>query len=113
MNSTKSSWSDININEYQQLLKIPDTLSPLDKTRKVLSICSGKTVSQIKKLSVSEFYALADLCTFVNTPIPQRLHQFFTIKDIKFGIIPNLNDLTIGELYDLENFINNIPSTIS
>ena len=39
-----------------------------------------------------------------------KFHERFKIKDLEFGFIPNLEDISFGEYVDLENYLQDVSS---
>ena len=105
--------SGITLQQYQKYLKIMDGKEDLEDNEfmnlKVLEIFCGVTMKQAYNLPLSEFSFIINHIVDVfkeDTP----LQRDFTLTDPKgdsvtFGFIPNLDDITLGEFVDLDNYI--------
>lgn len=107
--------SGITLQQYQKYLKIMDGKEDLEDNEfmnlKVLEIFCGVTMKQAYNLPLSEFSFIINHIVDVfkeDTP----LQRDFTLTDPKgdsvtFGFIPNLDEITLGEFVDLDNYIGN------
>lgn len=105
--------SGITLQQYQKYLKIMDGKEDLEDNEfmnlKVLEIFCGVTMKQAYNLPLSEFSFIINHIVDVfkeDTP----LQRDFTLTDPKgdsvtFGFIPKLDDITLGEFVDLDNYI--------
>ena len=105
--------SGITLQQYQKYLKIMDGKEDLEDNEfmnlKVLEIFCGVTMKQAYNLPLSEFSFIINHIVDVfkeDTP----LQRDFTLTDPKgdsvtFGFIPNLDEITLGEFVDLDNYI--------
>ena len=88
--------------EYNSLGEI----SASDKTMKALSIFLNVSEKELAKFPLAVVNkAISHVQNILNeTP---DFHKQFTHKGIKYGFIPNLDDITTGEFIDIENYQKN------
>jgi len=88
--------------EYNSLGK----MSPSEKTMKALSIFLNVSEKELAKFPLAVVNkAISHVQNILNeTP---DFHKQFTHKGIKYGFIPNLDDITTGEFIDIENYQKN------
>lgn len=101
-----SNWSEVSLSIYRKLTNIPSDLSAQDRTVRVITcFLPHLSKNQIKKLPPYEYYKIVDALQFVSSPVPSKFSKFFTLDNTEFGIIPNLNNLSVGEIIDLEEYV--------
>jgi hypothetical protein len=81
-------------------------MSASDKTMKALSIFLNVSEKELAKFPLAVVNkAISHVQNILNeTP---DFHKQFTHKGIKYGFIPNLDDITTGEFIDIENYQKN------
>jgi len=98
--------NDISLKQYQEFLKAIDGIENVDliKQRTIEHFCEIplSNVLLIQMKDVREICTDIDLM-FSNPEKP--LHQTFKIKDVEFGMIPNLEEMSFGEYVDLDNYV--------
>ena len=102
-----STLNDIKLWQYQKYLKIakdnPDTDGEFIKQKMIEIFCgvSLKFVTSMKYRDVEDISAhITNLFTD-----KYKLINRFKFKDLDFGFIPNLDDITNGEYVDLDSYI--------
>ncbi len=105
--------SAIPLKQYQKYLKVMEQNEDAKDTEfinlKVLEIFCGVTMKQAYKLPLAKFSFIINHVTNIfkeDTP----LQRDFTMTDpngdtVKFGFIPKLDDISLGEFVDLDNYI--------
>lgn len=105
--------SAITLQQYQKYLKVMEGNEDAEDTEfinlKVLEIFCGVTMKEAYKLPLAEFSFIINHIVEIfkeNTP----LQRDFTLTDPKgdsvtFGFIPKLDDISLGEFIDLDNYI--------
>ena len=96
-----TTWSDVTIEKYRQLIQIKDE-NPTSKMLGILSVLSGMSKRDLMKLKATELEPLIRQFQFTNVPMTNKVTRTFNLGDIKYGLIPDLNSLSIGEIIDLE-----------
>jgi hypothetical protein len=98
----------ISIDQYQRFDKILKANEGAEDTEfvnlKMLSIFCDCTMADLRKGSVDQYTKAVDILTetFKQTPDHRRI---ITVNGDKYGFIPNLDDITLGEYVDLDKYI--------
>tara|TARA_R110002074_G_scaffold257002_2_gene429463 strand:- start:979 stop:1707 length:729 start_codon:yes stop_codon:yes gene_type:complete len=105
--------SAIPLKQYQKYLKVMEDNKDAEDTEfinlKVLEIFCGVTMKQAYKLPLAKFsFIINHVINIFKEETP--LQRDFTMKDpngdtVKFGFIPKLDDISLGEFVDLDNYI--------
>jgi len=110
------SLSDITLEQYQKYVKVLDGIDKDGETAseflnlKALEIFCGLELKESYKLPISMFddviYKLAE-CLNEDTPLIKRFwFRGSNGVEVEFGLHPDLQNLTSGEYFDLDNYIN-------
>jgi hypothetical protein len=73
---------------------------------KMIQIFCGIELKEVMQIKVKELNGLIKHFTDVFSEKPQLVRQF-KIKDIEFGFIPKIDDISFGEYVDLESHFQN------
>ena len=105
--------SAITLQKYQKYLKVMEANDDAEDTEfinlKVLEIFCGVTMKEAYKLPLAEFsFIINHIVEIFKEDTP--LQRDFTLTDPKgdsvtFGFIPKLDDISLGEFIDLDNYI--------
>ena len=105
--------SAIPLKQYQKYLKVMEGNEDAEDKEfmnlKVLEIFCGVTMKEAYKLPLAEFsFIISHIISIFKEDTP--LQRDFTMTDpqgnsVKFGFIPKLDDITLGEFVDLDNYI--------
>lgn len=97
--------SEITLDQYQRFIKIVETNQDVNFINsKMIEIYCGIPLSDAYKLKVSSVNAIIDILNDLFEVKPSHVERF-TMKGIKYGFIPYLDDMTLGEYIDLDNNI--------
>jgi len=99
------SLSEITLDKYQKYLKIQENNT--DETFlaiKMIEIFLGLRGDTIMKIKAKSIKDITLVLTEMFTEKPELVKEF-TMKGVKYGFIPNLEDMTFGEYVDLDTFI--------
>jgi hypothetical protein len=103
--SIPNSLEDITLRQYKRFLKIQEQTKDdrLLNAKMIEIFCSAKLeqVMQLKLIDTQEIISILS-SLFEQKP---NLVRHFKINKIEFGFHPQLDDLTLGEYIDLDNFI--------
>ena len=99
-----ASWREVTLRQYIDLMNLPESLTLLEKNFENLSILLEISPREAKKIPAQDFDLLNEKLAFTNTPPGTRFEAKVFLGDQEFGIIPNLENLTIGEFMDLEEY---------
>lgn len=94
---------EINLGQYQHFLRLEGDEEFLAK--KMIEIFCGIKMDLIHKMKVS---SISKISAILGNMLQEKVEfkPTFKIKDQEFGFIPILEDLTFGELHDLDQTIN-------
>lgn len=105
--------SAITLQQYQKYLKVMEGNEDAEDTEfinlKVLEIFCGVTMKEAYKLPLAEFsFVINHIINIFKEDTP--LQRDFTLTDPKgdsvtFGFIPKLDDISLGEFIDLDNYM--------
>lgn len=105
--------SGVTLQQYQKYLKVMEDNEGAEDMEfinlKVLEIFCGVTMKEAYKLPLAEFsFIINHIVNIFKEDTP--LQRDFTLTDpkgtsITFGFIPKLDDITLGEFIDLDNYI--------
>jgi len=105
--------SGVTLQQYQKYLKVMENNEDAEDTEfinlKVLEIFCGVTMKEAYKLPLAEFsFIINHIVNIFKEDTP--LQRDFTLTDpngdsVTFGFIPKLDDISLGEFIDLDNYI--------
>lgn len=98
--------SDITLEQYQKFTKLnteenQNSSFLLHKMVEIFCKLDLKNIARIKYQYVNSI--VSDLNEIFNTKT--KLIPTFTLKGVKYGFIPKLDDITLGEYIDLDNYL--------
>ena len=99
--------NEITLGQYQKFLKIAEN-NPDGNflNAKMIEIFCGISLSDSYKLKMSSVTAITEILSELLESKPKHQEKF-TINDIEYGFIPDLNDMSLGEYIDLDNNASN------
>ena len=99
--------NEITLGQYQKFLKIAEN-NPDGNflNAKMIEIFCGIPLSDSYKLKMSSVTAIIEILSELLQSTPKHQEKF-TINDIEYGFIPDLNDMSLGEYIDLDNNASN------
>ena len=98
-----SNLNEITLGQYQKYLKIAESNPEgnfLDA--KMVEIFCGIPLSDSYKLKMASVAAITDIINSLLEATPKHI-QRFTINEVEYGFIPDLDDMSLGEYIDLDN----------
>ena len=102
-----TSLSEIPLSRYQKFVKTKEASNDEEFiAQKMIQIFCGIDLSDVGKIKMKDLNGLITHFTKVFSEKP-KLVRHFKIKDIEFGFIPKLDEITFGEYVDLENHLQN------
>ncbi|QDP64232.1 MAG: hypothetical protein Tp131SUR933471_45 [Prokaryotic dsDNA virus sp.] len=112
--SLPATLKDIPLRDYQKFLKIADenkeAEDPEFLNMKMLEIFCGLSLKDLYKMKITDFsFAINHINELFKEKPP--LTKRFSLSDVngdivEFGFIPKLEDMSVGEFVDLDNYIN-------
>ena len=102
-----SSLSEIPLSRYQKFVKTKEASNDEEFiAQKMIQIFCGIDLSEVGKIKMKDLNELIMHFTKVFSEKP-KLVRHFKIKNIEFGFIPKLDEITFGEYVDLEHNLQN------
>ena len=92
------------ISQYQTINTKQDVMG-VDKSLFILSVLSGCPIDTLKRVRTSEAARLFSYANQLFMDESVKFQQTFEFKGKKFGFIPNINNISLGEYIDLDHFI--------
>ena len=100
-----TSLSEIPLSRYQDFIAMKEKSNDEEFiAQKMIQIFCGIKLNEVAKIQMKDLNELIAHFTKVFNERPQLIRQF-KIKNIEFGFIPKLDDITLGEYVDLENHL--------
>ena len=97
-----TSLSEVTLGQYQKFLKIAeDNPEGNFLNAKMIEIFCGIPLSDSYKLKMSSVVAIIDILNELLSQTPKRVEQF-TMNDVQYGFIPDLDEMSLGEYVDLD-----------
>ncbi len=97
--------SEIPLGRYQQFVDMQQKSNDEELiAKKMIQIFCGIELKNVVKIKMKDINVLIDHFTKIFDHKP-RLKRRFKIKDMEFGFIPNLQNISFGEYVDLENHL--------
>ena len=102
-----TSLSEIPLSRYQQFIKTKEASNDDEFiAQKMIQIFCGIDLKDVGKIKMKHLNELIAHFTKVFSEKPKLIRQF-KIKDVEFGFIPKLDEITFGEYVDLEHHLQN------
>ena len=102
-----TSLSEIPLSRYQQFIKTKEASNDDEFiAQKMIQIFCGIDLKDVGKIKMKHLNELINHFTKVFSEKPKLIRQF-KIKNIEFGFIPKLDEITFGEYVDLEHHLQN------
>jgi len=102
-----TSLSEIPLSRYQSFVKTKEASNDEEFiAQKMIQIFCGIDLSEVGKIKMKDLNELITHFTKVFSEKP-KLVRHFKIKNIEFGFIPKLDDISFGEYVDLEHNLQN------
>ena len=105
-----TSLSEIPLKSYQEFMKVVEKSNDDEFIgQKTIEIFCGLKMKDVVKVKWSDVKSLTLHLNEIFKAKP-KFQATFKIKDMEFGFIPNLEDMTFGEYIDLESNISNVET---
>ena len=102
-----TSLSEIPLSRYQKFIEMKEQSNDEEFiANKMIQIFCGIELKEVMQIKVKELNGLIKHFTDIFSEKPQLVRQF-KIKDIEFGFIPKIDDISFGEYVDLEHHFQN------
>ena len=99
--------AEIPLKNYQRFLKMQaESTDEEFIAQKMIEIFCGIDLKEVAKIKLTDLNELIEHFNKIFNQAPKFYHRF-KLKDMEFGFIPNLEDISWGEYIDLEHHLNN------
>ena len=103
-----SDLSEITLYDYQRYMNVIDNSNDeLFIAQKTVSIFCNISLQQTLRININDIYSIVEHLKDVFNSKPS-LQQRISFKGNDLGFIPKLDDISLGELIDLSNSINDV-----
>jgi len=106
--SIPEGYHEITVHQFQQLSKLDKssnaTMSEMERATAGIRILTGIPEHQLVKLRQKDIARIMKFLEWMQSPPPNDtpVVKMFEMDGVKYGFIPNWNDITLGEYVDLE-----------
>ena len=98
-----TSMYEVPLYQMQEYTMLPDDLTLTERQIHAVSIFCGITMDEIKQIPLSVLNKTIDiLAKWINEK--PKFIKTFTFNGVKYGFIPNLDTMPLGEYIDIDNY---------
>ncbi len=101
-----NSWNDVTLKELGRLLEYRK-LTPTAEAINTVNMFSDIPKDIIKKLRLEDVLGMLRILSNMEEDKDTTFKATFTLHGVKYGFIPSLEDISLGEYADIETFIKN------
>lgn len=105
-------WSDINLFQYQQLVKALSIEDDIDKTVKLVSIVTNKTENEVLSMSIADFNKEKEKLNFLSEEIQGKPVKYIKVNGKKYKCIYDVRNIPAARYVESKVFgadlVNNI-----
>ena len=108
-------WDDITIKQYQDFMKVLENEKEnKEKELDIISIFCSVPKKLLKKFPLKYLNKVSDIIKGITDHDPStiKMTRNLVFNGHKFGVIPNMSDMTTGEFVDLETYCNDSTSNL-
>jgi len=99
-------WSDIKISQYLEFVNLEkNKLEHLDLMIQIISIFCDIDPEDVEKVSLTQLNKVGDELMWISEKPMRNFYHSIEIDNVKYGFLPNLNEIKVGEWVDLENYM--------
>ena len=100
-----TSLKDITLRQYKRFLKVQKEVdNDLALNSKMIEIFCNVKLEKVMLLKINDTNQIIEMITKTFEQKPSLVSKF-KLNDVEYGFHPQLDDLTLGEYIDLDNFI--------
>ena len=101
-------WNEVSISQYSKLMKVLDNenaseIEVIVKTLEALVGIESRVLTKTPLKYLKSVYV--ELAVLTSKEPANHLKKVIEIDGVEYGIIPDFNDLTLGEFVDLDNYL--------
>ena len=98
------SWSDVTLDKWVKLVKA-EKLTETKSTKEIINIMSDMPKELIDSLSLIDVTIIIKAISNLQSKKTSQFKNIIQVGKQKYGFIPHLEELTLGEYADIEHFI--------
>ena len=96
---------DVTLHQYQRFLKVQESTNDDNVIgMKMIEIFCNVSADIVKGLKVNDAYAIVEMLKNIMTQ-KTDLQRVIRVRGIRYGFIPNLDEMTFGEYVDLDTYL--------
>mgnify|MGYP003109384231 FL=1 len=96
---------DVTLHQYQRFLKIQESTNDDNVLgMKMIEIFCNVSPEIVKGLKVNDAYAIVEMLKNIMTQ-KSDLQRVIRVRGVRYGFIPNLDEMTFGEYVDLDTYL--------
>lgn len=105
-------WSDINLFQYQQLVKALSIEDDIDKTVKIVSIVTGLTENEVLSMPIVEFNKEKEKLNFLSEEIKGKPVKYIKVNGRKYECIYDVRSIPAARYIETKVFGNDLVNNI-
>ena len=102
--SVPTSLDEIQLWQYQEYLNIADDEDAQYVNKKLIELFCGVDMSEVDSIPIMDVEKVLEVLKIAFEE-DRELMKHFTLRDVEFGFIPKLDNISLGEFIDLESTI--------
>lgn len=102
--SVPTSLDDVQLWQYQEYLSVVDNEDVQYVNKKLIELFCGIDMDEVDSIPILEVEKVLEVLKMAFEE-ERELVKHFTLRDVEFGFIPKLDNISLGEFIDLENTI--------
>ena len=102
--SVPTSLDDVQLWKYQEYLSVVDNEDVQYVNKKLIELFCGVDMDEVDSIPILEVEKVLEVLKMAFEE-ERELIKHFTLRDVEFGFIPKLDNISLGEFIDLENTI--------
>jgi hypothetical protein len=107
-------WSDVTLGQYIEFLETDfSSMKHLEKLINTISLLCDTDTEEVSKLSFEQMNYIIEELSWISNPTKKEYKHIITIDGVKYGSIPNFNQIKVGEWIDLENHMVNFNKNLN
>lgn len=106
-------WSEVTLGQYIEFLQTDfNAMSYNQKLINTISLICNVDSEEICKMTIEQMNYIIEELNWIKSPTKKEFKNVVIIDGIKYGAIPNFNQIKVGEWIDLENHMNNFNANL-
>ena len=105
-------WSDLNLFQYQQLVKALSIEDDIDKTVKLVSIVTNKTENEVLSMSIADFNKEKEKLNFLSEEIQGKPIKYIKVNGRKYKCIYDVRNIPAARYIESKVFGSDLVANI-